>query len=132
MWGFVKRLDLQGKIFDSPQANKLKLYFNKFSKSQQLEYLNDISEFYFKEKDVRFIETLELQLDDYTDLYCDYYSFDFDQEKYDNNVENDYPGFKEFYECFNQLKNKLKIKYLSYGDIISDNLSYLDSDSDSD
>ena len=47
-------------------------------------------------------------------------------------MENDYPGFKEFFECFNKLKNKLKIKYLSYSGIISDNLSYLDSDSDDD
>ena len=91
-------------------------------------YLNDISELYFKENDVKFIESLELQLDEYTDLYCDPDSYEFDQEKYDNNVENDYPGFKEFFEFFNKLKNKLKIKYLSYSGIISDNLSYLDSD----
>ena len=128
---FVKRLDEDGKIFDSPQANKLMLHIKKFLKAQEIEYLNDISELYFKEEDVRFIESLELRLDDYTDLYCDYYSFQFDQEKYDNNVENDYPGFKEFFEYFCRFNNEIKIKELSYSDF-ERNLSYLDYDSDSD
>ena len=30
-------------------------YFNKFLKAHEIEYLNDISELYFKESDVRFI-----------------------------------------------------------------------------
>ena len=127
---FVKRLDLEGEIFNSPQANKLMLHFNKFLKVQQLEYLNDISEIKFKEKDVSFIESLELQLDDYRDLYCDPDSYEFDQEKYDNNVENDYPGFKSFFECFSRFQDKINVDYLSERDF--DKLSYLDSDSDSD
>ena len=106
------------------------LHFNKFLKAQQLEYLNDISEIKFKEKDVTFIESLELQLDDYTDLYCDPDSYEFDQEKYDNNVENDYPGFKSFFECFSRFQDKINVDYLSERDF--DKLSYLDSDSDSD
>ena len=105
---FVKRLDMDGKIFDSPQAVKIVHYFNKFLKAQQLEYLNDISKFYLKENDVSFIESLGLQLDDYTDLYCDPDSYKFDQEKYDNNVENDMPGFKKFFECFKRFEEKLK------------------------
>ena len=127
---FVKRLDVEGKIFNSPQANKLMLYLNKFLKAQQLEYINDISELYFKENDVRFIESLELQLDDYTDLYCNPDSYEFDQEKYDNNVENDYPGFKKFFECFSRFQDKLNVDYLSERDF--DKLPYLDSDSDDD
>ena len=127
---FVKRLDVEGKIFNSPQANKLVLYLNKFLKAQQLEYINDISELYFKENDVRFIESLELQLDDYTDLYCNPDSYEFDQEKYDNNVENDYPGFKKFFECFSRFQDKLNVDYLSERDF--DKLPYLDSDSDDD
>ena len=127
---FVKRLDVEGKIFNSPQANELMLYLNKFLKAQQLEYINDISELYFKENDVRFIESLELQLDDYTDLYCNPDSYEFDQEKYDNNVENDYPGFKKFFECFSRFQDKLNVDYLSERDF--DKLPYLDSDSDDD
>ena len=127
---FVKRLDVEGKIFNSPQANELMLYLNKFLKAQQLEYINDISELYFKENDVRFIESLELQLDDYTDLYCNPDSYEFDQEKYDNNVENDYPGFKKFFKCFSRFQDKLNVDYLSERDF--DKLPYLDSDSDDD
>ena len=91
---FVKILDQEGEIFNTPQAKKVMFYFNEFLKAQEIEYLNDISELYFKEKDVRFTESLELQLHDYMDLFYDPDSYEFDEEKY----ENDYPGLKEFYE----------------------------------
>ena len=110
---FAKRLDIEGEIFDSTQANKLKLYFNRFLKAQELEYLNDTSEISFKYKDVVSIEILELLIDDYRDLYCDLDSYEFDQEEYDNNVENDYPGFKEFFECFSRFKDKLNVDEMS-------------------
>ena len=113
---FVKRMDLDGKIFNSSQANKLMFYFNKFLKAIRLDYLKDISDFYFKEKDVKSIVSLECNLDDYTDLYCDY-SFQFDQEKFANIVENDYPGLKKFIECFNRFNDKLKVDYLSEKDL---------------
>ena len=100
-------------------------YIKKFLKAQEIEYLNDISELYFKESDVRFIESLELQLDDYMDLFYDPDSYEFDEEKY----ENDYPGLKEFSECFSKFKDKIKIEELSFSDFKRD-LSYLDSDSE--
>ena len=59
---FVKRLDEEENPFNNPQANKLIFYFNKFLKAQEIEYLKDISDFCFKEKDVKFIESLELRL----------------------------------------------------------------------
>ena len=59
---FVKILDAEGEIFNTHKAKKVMYHFNKFLKAQELEYLNDISEFYFNEQDVIFIETLELQL----------------------------------------------------------------------
>ena len=52
---FVKTLDLEGEIFNTPQAYKLMFYFRKCLKAQELDYFNDISELYFKEKDCRFI-----------------------------------------------------------------------------
>ena len=122
---FVKRMDLEGEIFNSSQANKLIFYFNKFLKAQEIEYLNDISELYFKESDVRFIESLELKLDDYMDLFYDPDSYEFDQEKY----ENDYRGLKEFFESFSKFKDKINIEELSFSDFKRD-LSYLDSDDD--
>ena len=122
---FVKRLDLEGEIFNSPQANKLIFYFNKFLKAQEIEYLNDISELFFKESDVRFIESLECNLDDYIDLFYDPDSYEFDQEKY----KNDYPGLKEFFESFSKFKDKINIEELSFSDFKRE-LSYLDSDDD--
>ena len=73
------------------------LHINRFLKAQQLGYLSDTSEIYFKVNDVSLIESLELQLDDYRDLYHDEYSYEFDEEKYNNNIENDYPGFKKVF-----------------------------------
>ena len=125
---FIKRLDMEGKIFNCPKANRLVSHFNRFLKAQQIKYLNDISELYLKEKDVRFIASLELQLVDYMDLYYDPDSYEFDQEKYDNNIENDYPGFKDFFECFSRFQDKLNISYFDEEEL--DKLVNLDTESD--
>ena len=140
---FAKRLDIEGEIFDRPQANKLKLYFNRFLKAQELEYLNDTTKISLKYEDIKSIEISGLLLDDYRDLCCDLDSYEFDQEKYDNEVENDYPGFKEFFESFSRFNDKLNVDQMSeveyYKSIISDidsdtdyNIIWSDSDSDSD
>ena len=128
---FVKKLNKE-EIFKSSKADSLIRQINRVLKGQQLGYLSDTSEIYFKENDVSFIKSLELQLDDYTDLYCDEYSFEFDQEKYDNNVENDYPGFEKFFECFSTFKNKLHIDYLSESGLEKSNSIFDSDDSDSD
>ena len=122
---FVKILDQEGEIFNTPQAKNVMYYFNKCLKAQEIEYLNDISELYFKEKDVRFIESLELQLDDYMDLFYNPDSYEFDQEKY----ENDYPGLKEFFESFSKFNDKIKIEEMTFSDF-KESLKYLDSDDD--
>ena len=126
---FLKRLDKEEeKIFDTPQAKKLMFYFRKFLKAQELDYLKDISEFYFKESDVNYIESLELQLDDYLDLFYDPdLSYEYDPKKY----ENDYPGLREFSECFERFKNKINIKEITYSDF-KRQIKILDSDSDTD
>ena len=137
---FVKKLGGE-EIFKSPQAGSLMTYFNRFLKAQELEYLNDTSEISFKYKDVISIESLELQLDDYRDLYYDEYSYEFDEEKYNNNIENDYPGFKKFFECFSRFNEKLNVDYISESDYYKsklydsdsdDEIDYRYSDSDSD
>ena len=109
---FVKLLDEEGKIFNTPKSNKLLFFIKKFLKAQEIEYLNDISEFYFKESDVNFIVSLELQLDDYMDIFYDPDSYKFDREKY----ENDNSGLKEFYEIFSKFKNKIKIEEMTFSD----------------
>ena len=124
---FGKILDQEGEIFNNRQAKKVMYYFNKFLKAQEIEYLNDISELYFKESDVRFIESIELQLDDYMDLFYDPYSYEFDQEKY----ENDYSGLKDFFESFRKFNDKIKKEELSFSDFKSDIIN-LDIDSDDD
>ena len=112
---FVKKLGIE-EIFKSRQANKLIFYFNKFLKAQQIGYLNDTSKLFLRENDVSFVESLELQLDDYMVLYYYPNSCKFDEEKYNNNVENDYPGFKRFFECYSRFSDKLNVDYRSEED----------------
>ena len=92
-------------------------------KAQELDYLKDISEFYFEESDVNYIDSLELQLDDYMDLFFDLDSYEYDEEKY----ENEYPGLREFSECFERFKNKINIKEITYSDF-ERQIKILDSD----
>ena len=116
---FVKKID-EENVFNTSQAKKLIFYFNKFLIFQKFEYLKDISEFYLKEEDVKFIEYLECKLDENMDLFFDPVSCKFDQEKY----ENDDTGFKVFFESFIKFKDKIKIKEMTYS-------LFIDSDSDS-
>ena len=126
---FIKRLDMEGKIFYTPQADKLVLNFHKFLKAQEIDYLKDIGDLCLKDNDVRFIDSLELQLDDYRDLYCDPDRYEFVQERYDDNVENDYPGFKKLFECFKRFYDKVKVSYFDEEEF--DNLVNLDTESES-
>ena len=119
---FVKILDIDGKIFSSPKADEIKKYFNKFLKAQQIEYLKDISDLHLREKDVEFIDSLELQLDDYRDIY-----FNITRYKPDENVKIRY---ENFFECFKRFKDKLRVNYLSEEDRYKKIIYDTDSDSD--
>ena len=111
---FVKKLGRE-EIFKSHQADRLMRHFNRFLKAHELGYLNDTSEIPFKFKDVKSIESLELQLDDYMNLYYDPDSCKFDEEKY-NNVENDFPGLTRFFECFSRFNDKIDVDQMSEED----------------
>ena len=130
------------EIFKSHQVDRLMRYFNKFLKAQQLDYLNDTSEINLKYEDVKSIESLGLQLDDYRAFCFDEDRCEIDEEKYNNNVENDFPGFKRFFECFSRFNDKINVDEVSEEDYyksliydIDDDDDYVisdDSDSDSD
>ena len=121
---FVKILDQEeGEKFNTSKAKKMLYCSNKFLKAQEL--INDISKLYLEEKDVRFIECVGLHLDDYMDLFINPDSYEFDQERY----ENDNSGLKDLYESFSKFKGKLKIKEMTYSEF-KESLNYLDSDSD--
>ena len=129
---FVKKLDVDAKIFDTPQAYQLMLYFRRFLKAKEIGYLDDNSEFKFEESDIKFIESLELQLDDYMDLFYDLDSGKFNQERYDS---YEYKNLVEFNDFFERFKSKVYIKEMTYSDFecninILDSDDELDSDSD--
>ena len=84
------------EIFKSHQAVRLMRYFSKFLKAQQIDYLNDTIEIKFKYEDVKSIESLELQLDDYKGFYFDEYRCEIDEEKYNNNWKMIFLVLKSF------------------------------------
>ena len=131
---FLRVLNEEEKVaegFDTPQDKKLMFLFRKFLKAQELGYLKDTTEFYFEESDAGYIDKLETTVSDYFDLYYDVGSWQFDQEKYDN----DYPSLREFHECFERFKKKINIREETPEEFISRirNMDFgIDSDSDSD
>ena len=104
------------------------LYFRRFLKAKELGYLDDNSEFKFEESDVNYIDSLELQLDDYMDLFYDLDSGKFNQERYHS---YEYKSLVEFNDCFERFKSKVYIKEMTYSDF-ERNINILDSDIDRD
>ena len=114
----LKKID-EENVFNSPQSKKLIIYFNKFLIFQELRHFKDISNYYFENEDVNFIEYLESKLEENMDLFFNPVSLKFEEEKY----ENDETGFKLFFESFEKFKDKIKIE---------ENICIIFSDSDSD
>ena len=126
---FVKKFDDEDeKIFISSYAKKMIYFFKRFVKFQERGRIKDISHLHLKEEDVKFIDWLEIELDDYGDLFLIPGSYKFDKEKY----ENDDTGYKEFFESFTKFKNKLKIEEITIKNSNNYLGSYSDSDTDSD
>ena len=119
----IKRINFCEDLFNSPLANNLKKYIRKILRAEELGKIKDISSLIFKYFDASNIECLEEQLDNYTDLYVDPDSLEFDQEYYDLFIDRHYPGFKEFFELINLINDKIKKE---------EPIIIFDSDSDSD
>ena len=115
---FLNKID-EENVFNSPQAKKLIIYFNKFLIFQELGHFKDISNYCFENEDVNFIVYLERKLEENMDLFFNPDSLKFEEEKY----KNDETGFKLFFESFEKFKDKIKIE---------ENICIIFSDSDSD
>ena len=102
---FLNKID-EENVFNSPQAKKLIIYFNKFLIFQELGHFKDISNYCFENEDVNFIVYLERKLEENMDLFFNPVSLKFEEEKY----ENDETGFKFFFESFEKFKDKIKEK----------------------
>ena len=101
----LKKID-EENVFNSPQAKKLIIYFNKFLIFQEIGHFKDISNYCFENEDVNFIVYLERKLEENMDLFFNPVSLKFEEEKY----ENDETGFKLFFESFEKFKDKIKEK----------------------
>ena len=102
---FLNKID-EENVFNSPQAKKLIIYFNKFLIFQELGHFKDISNYCFENEDVNFIVYLERKLEENMDLFFNPDSLKFEEEKY----ENDETGFKLFFESFEKFRDKIKEK----------------------
>lgn len=102
---FLNKID-EENVFNSPQAKKLIIYFNKFLIFQELGHFKDISNYCFENEDVNFIVYLERKLEENMDLFFNPVSLKFEEEKY----ENDETGFTFFFESFEKFKDKIKEK----------------------
>ena len=65
---FLNKID-EENVFNSPQAKKLIIYFNKFLIFQELGHFKDISNYYFENEDVNFIVYLERKLEENMDFF---------------------------------------------------------------
>ena len=101
---FLNKID-EENVFNSPQAKKLIIYFNKFLIFQVIGYFKDISNYCFENEDVNFIVYLERKLEENMDLF-----FNPDSLKFEEKYENDETGFKLFFESFEKFKDKIKEK----------------------
>ena len=101
---FLNKID-EENVFNSPQAKKLIIYFNKFLIFQEIGYFKDISNYCFENEDVNFIVYLERKLEENMDLF-----FNPDSLKFEEKYENDETGFKLFFESFEKFKDKIKEK----------------------
>ena len=102
---FLNKID-EENVFNSPQAKKLIIYFNKFLIFQEIGYFKDISNYCFENEDVNFIVYLERKLEENMDLFFNPDSLKFEEEKY----ENDETDFKLFFQSFEKFKDKIKEK----------------------
>ena len=80
---------------------ELSIFIRKFLKAQELDYLQDISSFTFKQCDVDNIISLFERM-----------HFDFEEdEEFVDGYPDDFLGYREFYEYFSKFYNKLNIEF---------------------
>ena len=96
------------KVFWSSRARTLIEWFKDFLEAQRMGKLQNTSKLKFKYFDANNIECLEEQLDNYRDLYVDPGSYEFDEESYELNIDNDYPGFRELFNLISLFNDKIK------------------------
>ena len=99
-----------GDIFNSVLANNIKRHIKSFLKAQERGRLKDISGFYFEYFDASNFECLLEQLGEYSDLFVDPDSLEFDEECFNLFIDRDYPGYTEFFELISLINDKIEKK----------------------
>ena len=94
---FVNLIKENEEFYNGPEALRIVKCLKKFNKIRKLGNLKYIR---FNILDVKNIYIIRVELDKYIDLYCDPYTDEFDEERYNNNVESDNPVLKVFIIVF--------------------------------
>ena len=103
---FLNLIKENEEFYNGPEALRIFKCLKKFNKIRKIGNLKYIC---FNILDVKNIYIIRVELDKYIDLYCDPYTDESDEERYNNNVESDNPGFKSFYNCFYKFYDKIDI-----------------------
>ena len=103
---FVNLIEKNEEYYNIPEAIRIVKCLKKFNKSRKIDNVESIR---FDVFDVFNIYIIRLELNNYIDLYRHKSTGEFDEERYNLNVESDKPGFKSFYKCFYKFYSNLNI-----------------------
>ena len=131
---FSKRFSNDG-IFKNNRVNIINNHISRFEKVIRLGYLNNISDKYILEKDVYNSSVLFEALSRMSKNLNYLYDRDSDSDdEYIDDIDDEYPGFKNIFATLELFLSKFKINYVDEIDRDSDNdyVNEIDRDSDND
>ena len=107
-------------VFLSYLAKKIIISFNKYILLKEFGHFKDNRDFFIDEEDIKHLIYLEKKLIERLDYFFDEVSYNFDEERY----ENDWTGFRLFFETFKKFMDEIQLKETEF------NYTFSDSDSD--
>ena len=108
---FIKERE---EFYNSYEALKI---ISKIKELKRLGYFNNIRRMKFEIDDVKNIEIIKSEIEEYRDLYCHKYTGKLNKELYNIEADRDNPGFKSFYKHFTRFYEEIKYRneYLFIG-----------------
>ena len=111
---FVKLIKEREEFYNSYEALKI---ISKIKELKRLGYFNNIRRMKFEIDDVKNIEIIKSEIEEYRDLYCHKYTGKLNKELYNIEADRDNPAFKSFYKHFTRFYEEIKYRneYLFIG-----------------
>ena len=111
---FVKLIKERKEFYNSYEAIRI---ISKIKELKRLGYFNNFRRIKFEIDDVKNIEIIKSEIEEYRDLYCDKCTGKLNKELYNIEADRDNPGFKSFYKHFTRFYEEIKYRneYLFIG-----------------